>query len=73
VSGGKKNQTKVARTSGCKAAPGKEVNVEGTKVGRAWDVGPLQESGMWKGMGMSTGWGTEDLGHMEQEDFGNFL
>ena len=47
MSGGKKNQTKVARTSGCKAAPSKEVNVEGTKVGRAWDVGPLQESGMW--------------------------
>lgn len=50
----------------------KEVNVEGTKVGRAWDAGPLQESGMWKGMGMSTGWGIEDLGHMEQEDFGEF-
>lgn len=31
MSGGKKNQTKVAETSGCKGCPGKEVNVEGTR------------------------------------------
>ena len=43
----KKNKTEVARKSGHEAVPRKEVNFEGAKVGRAWDVGPFQESGMW--------------------------
>ena len=47
VSGDKKNKTEVARKSGHEAVPRKEVNFEGAKVGRAWDVGPFQESGMW--------------------------
>ena len=47
MSGDKKNQTEVARTSGHEAVPSKEVNFEGTKVRRAWDAGPSQESGMW--------------------------